>query len=255
MITPLKSIRDYIPDFFAYLPLRVKLLICKFFIILFLKRKKNMDNLVFLLTLDNLLYSITGQQAVLFGGGVHPKHRLIRYHDFFIHNIVDNEFVLDIGCGNGALAYDIASHRSDVNIVAIDISLKNINYAKEHHSHPNITYIHGDALIDLEYKHYNTVILSNVLEHIEYRVEFLKDLQCNVAAEKYLIRVPLFDRDWRIPLKKELDIDYFLDSTHFTEYTLESFDYEIQDAGLSRGYTEIVWGEIWCVCQSQGIQS
>jgi hypothetical protein len=69
------------------------------------------------------------------------------------------------------------------------------------------------------------------------RAEFL------FAADGFL--VPLFERDWRVPLKQELGIDYRLDPTHCTEYTLESFASEMKDAGLKVTYQEVRWGEIW----------
>ena len=33
------------------------------------------------------------------GQGEHPKHKLTRYHDFFIEHIADGAHVLDVGCG------------------------------------------------------------------------------------------------------------------------------------------------------------
>jgi len=60
-----------------------------------------------------------------------------------------------------------------------------------------------------------------------------------------LIRVPLFERDWRVPMKKQLDVEWRLDATHETEYTQESFIREIADAGLCVVYQETRWGEIW----------
>ena len=60
-----------------------------------------------------------------------------------------------------------------------------------------------------------------------------------------LIRVPLFERDWRVPLKQELGVEWRLDPTHEIEYTIESFAEEIAEAGLTVSLQEIRWGEIW----------
>jgi hypothetical protein len=60
-----------------------------------------------------------------------------------------------------------------------------------------------------------------------------------------LIRVPLFERDWRVPLKKELGVEWRLDPTHETEYTIESWAQEIEEAGLKVTHQEIRWSEIW----------
>ena len=55
----------------------------------------------------------------------------------------------------------------------------------------------------------------------------------------------MFNRDWRVPLKKELGLPYLLDDTHFTEYTQESFEQEMTSSGLSVVHLEVRWAEIW----------
>ena len=40
-----------------------------------------------LLIADNILYSIIGKLSVIYGKGIHPKHRLINYHRFFMDTI------------------------------------------------------------------------------------------------------------------------------------------------------------------------
>jgi hypothetical protein len=84
-----------------------------------------------------------------------------------------------------------------------------------------------------------------VVEHLEHRPEFLKGVIHAVQPSRLLLRVPVFERDWRVPLKKELGIDYRLDPTHFTEYTLESFAAEMDQARLKITHQEVRWGEIW----------
>ena len=79
------------------------------------------------------------------------------------------------------------------------------------------------------------------------RLDFLKNLQQRFNPERFIIRVPTFERDWRVPLKKELGLDYRLDATHFIEYTQESFREELSQAGLEAASLECRWGEIWCV--------
>ena len=91
--------------------------------------------------------------------------------------------------------------------------------------------------------------MSNVLEHIEHRVSFLKDLISNTKASTFLIRVPSFDRDWRVPLKKELGIEWRLDVTHEIEYTVDIFLSELSSSGMEAIHLESKWGEIWSVCK------
>lgn len=203
------------------------------------------DSLKFLFEIDNRLYSLEGQEAVRYGNGLHTKHRHIKYHDFFISRIEPGSCVLDVGCGNGALAYDIAAQVSGVFVYGIDIVPGNVDVARKTYSADNITFVCGDALTDLPEQHVDVIVLSNVLEHIEKRVEFLNELQRVYQPQKFLIRVPVFERDWRVPLKQELGIDYRLDPTHYIEYRQDEFFQEIADAGLCIKHLQVNWGEIW----------
>ena len=92
---------------------------------------------------------------------------------------------------------------------------------------------------------FDTIILSNVLEHLPNRSQFLRETVERIRPSRILLRVPVFERDWRVPLKQELGIDYRLDDTHLTEYTLESFAAEMAAAGLLVIHQEVRWGEIW----------
>lgn len=67
------------------------------------------------------------------------------YYRFFIDNNNPNDIVLDIGCGNGALALDLSKKAKEV--FAIDINKKNISKAKEEYSVLSIRYIVGDAVV------------------------------------------------------------------------------------------------------------
>ncbi|MBI5326760.1 MAG: class I SAM-dependent methyltransferase [Deltaproteobacteria bacterium] len=201
----------------------------------------------FLLEVDNRLYELEGKAAIRYGNGIHPKHKHINYHMFFIKNINQGEHVLDIGCGNGLLTYDIAACVSDVRIIGVELNEVNIKFANEHYRHPNLRFICGNAMSDLPHECFDVIVLSNVLEHLEDRVNFLQRVIRQTSPKRLLLRVPMFERDWRVPLKKELGIDYRLDSTHHIEYTYEEFVEELRQAGLSITHIEFRWGEIWAV--------
>jgi len=196
-----------------------------------------------ILKLDNWLYKVISYLAIKTEGGLHPKHRLIGYHKFFLDNISPDNKVLDIGCGNGALAYDLAGKAKLV--VGIDIVLENILKAKTKYNRSNIKYIVGDVTKDLNGERFDVIILSNVLEHINDRIGFLKKI--STLADKYLIRVPMFDRDWLPLYKKELDVEWRLDKTHFIEYTEDSFKQEMAIAGYKINNYIIKFGEIWVI--------
>jgi 2-polyprenyl-3-methyl-5-hydroxy-6-metoxy-1,4-benzoquinol methylase len=202
------------------------------------------EALRFLFRLDNKIYGLEGAKAVEYGRGIHTKHRHTKYHDFFVKRVQPGEQVLDIGCGNGAVAYDVAKE-TGAEVTGIDLNAENIAQARKLYQHPKLHFRVGNALYDLPKKHFDVVILSNILEHLEKRPSFLHQIQEIVRPSRFLIRVPLFERDWRVPLKEELGVDYRLDPTHCTEYTLEGFIKEMKEAGLKVVDQEIRWGEIW----------
>lgn len=202
------------------------------------------DGLRFLFRLDAALYRVQGKLAVAYDDGIHTKHRHIRYHDFFIGRIRTGERVLDIGCGIGALAYDVAE-KAGAYVVGIDLSQDNVNQARKRYKHSRVEYRVGNALQQIVDVPFDVVILSNVLEHLPERSAFLHRLQEVAQPSRILIRVPLFERDWRVPLKQELGVEWRLDPSHETEYSLESFSKEIADSGLVVAYEEVRWGEIW----------
>lgn len=202
------------------------------------------DALRFLFRLDRRLYRLEGRMAVEYGGGIHTKHRHTHYHDFFVKRVRSGERVLDIGCGHGAVAYDVAE-KAGAYAVGVDLNADNIALAHQRHAHLRIEYRVGDALESLPDGPFDVVILSNVLEHLSDRPAFLRRVQEIAYPSRILIRVPVFERDWRVPLKQELGVEWRLDSTHMTEYTLESFAEEIAQAGLSITHQEVRWGEIW----------
>ena len=195
------------------------------------------------LKLHNFSYKLSSIFAIKAEGGLHPKHRLMNYHRFFLDNILEGDIVLDIGCGNGALAYDLAKKANKV--VGIDLSPQNIELARQKYQSSNVEYRVGDATKDLPNEKFNVVVLSNVLEHIKNRVKFLQKIK--KLAPKILIRVPMINRDWITLYKKELGVEYRLDNTHFIEYTLEGFKKELQKAGLTLNNYSIQFGEIWAV--------
>jgi 2-polyprenyl-3-methyl-5-hydroxy-6-metoxy-1,4-benzoquinol methylase len=197
-----------------------------------------------LLTMEADLSGQIDATALPYGDGVHVKHRIMRYHDFFVERINPGERVLDIGCGYGAVAYSIAS-RTGAEVIAMDLDASNIAKARERFVHERLTFVQGEAPQALPPGRFDVIVMSNVLEHIEQRVAFLRDVQQRAAPNRWLIRVPMFNRDWRPAVRSELGLYAYSDPTHFTEYTLDSFEQEMRDAQLSITHYQVNWGEIW----------
>ncbi len=197
-----------------------------------------------LFRLDAELYRAQSEAAVAYGKGVHPKHRHLRYHDFFVGRVRPGERVLDAGCGTGRLAFDLARH-ARAEVVGIDISPTNVRIARQSCSHPRIQFRVGDVAAGELGGSFDVVVLSNVLEHISRRSELLRRLVEQNGVRRFLIRVPLFERDWRVPLKKELGVEWRLDDSHQLEYTVEEFREEMAEAGLDIRHLQVGWGELW----------
>ncbi len=197
--------------------------------------------------IHKLSYDYVGPFAIAAEGGLHPKHRLMNYHAFFVDNVSEGDKVLDIGCGNAALLRDVAA-KTGAAAVGVDISEDNVRSARKLLSDfPKAEIIRSDIR---EYKsdiQFDAVILSNVLEHIDRRVELLKYLGENFSPQKFLLRVPMFEREWLVPYKRELGIESRLDPTHEIEYTEAQFRTELEAAALDIQNIKFQWGEIYAV--------
>jgi SAM-dependent methyltransferase len=182
--------------------------------------------------------------AVEYGEGEHPKHRLTGYHDFFVERIRPGERVLDVGCGIGSVAYDIAE-RSGAEVVGVDVSPWNLAVAKKRFAQPRVTYVLADVLTYEPAAPFDVALLSNVLEHLGPRNDLLRALHERMGATRLLLRVPSLDRDWTVPLRRELGLTYFSDPDHELEYTPALLGEELRAAGWVMGEPILAWGEIW----------
>lgn len=197
-----------------------------------------------LLAIDKDLSGQIDLAAMAYGDGVHVKHRLMQYHDFFVARVAEGERVLDLGCGYGAVASSIAQ-RTGAAVVGLDMEPENIAKAERLFRHERLSFVCGEAPGRLPPGRFDVIVLSNVLEHIERRPEFLRAVQAAASPSRWLIRVPMFDRDWRPSLRRELGLFPFGDPTHFTEYTAASFEDELRGAGFAIAHMQVNWGEIW----------
>lgn len=177
--------------------------------------------------------------------GIHPKHKIMNYHQFFLNNVRAGDTVLDIGSGKGEVAYDVAAKAGSV--LGIDFSRESVDQARQQFQRDNLQFIEGDATIYPFEQTFDIVILSNVLEHIADRIALLQRLK--KYAPRMLIRVPMLTRDWIVPYKKQEGFEWRLDDTHEIEYTLEEFSQEIERAGLRVISHHVDWGELYAVVE------
>ena len=203
----------------------------------------------------NRCYKLAGRYASILNGGTHPKHRILRYKEWFLDNIEHGWVVVDVGCNTGMLPFLLAE-KADF-VYGIELDRDYIDTAISQRSKDNIEYICADvtsSVLNLD-KPVNCITLSNVLEHIEDRIGFLRKLierynWADDSKKPFLIRVPLFDREWIVQYKKDLAVEYRLDSSHLIEYTQEDFASEMASAGIKIVELKIRYGEIYAVCEA-----
>ncbi|MCC6971928.1 MAG: glycosyltransferase, partial [Phycisphaerales bacterium] len=214
----------------------------------FAKRLEPRKRAEFLAELDTYVYSMQGEAAIAAGNGIHPKHDLIRYHDYFVERVNAGERVLDLGCGIGALAASIAG-RSGARVTGVDWSEKNLERARQYMERAGgagaVELVRGDITSDRAPGRFDVVVLSNVLEHIAERPARLRQWSEWYGSPRFLIRVPAFDREWRVPWKKAMGVEWRLDLTHETEYTMEQLERELREAGLTLDSVTTRWGEYY----------
>lgn len=208
--------------------------------------------LLTILKFHNKCYQWAGSIAIRIEG-VHPKHRLMQYKEWFLEHIHEDDVVLDIGSNTGAMPRLFSKKATFVYGIEIDSRL--VKKALEQDVPDNVKLIVGDAT---QYNYdalrpVSLITLSNVLEHIEQRVYFISSLINKLNWEKnkqrrVLIRVPMIDRDWITLYKREVGAEWRLDPTHYTEYTMTELQYELSAAGLIVNEVEVRFGEAYLVC-------
>ncbi len=207
-----------------------------------------------LIGLYDFLYKIISMLAVEYNGGVHPKHDIVKYGDWFFSKICDGAVIVDIGANKGFLAEKLAEKAS--RIYAVEINEEIVREGKSRLRDKPVEYVAGNCN-DIDYSAFcsiDFVIMSNLLEHIDERVRLLKkikdDINWNGGMKRLLLRVPSIERDWLTGFKKRLGLNYFSDKTHFIEYDFETLSSELEDAGWKVSEMSMKYGEIYAIAES-----
>lgn len=241
-------ILTFLSLFWRLIPSKIRRYFLTFIFILESRSQNPANGLKNLLLHKDNLNWVINERALAYGNNEHPKHRLTNYHSFFVDNIKNGQSVLDIGCGYGAVARTVANLRPKSKVHGIDLDNKKLKQANNSNNPPNLYFSNFDATENVPNGKWDVIILSNVLEHILHREEFLKKIFDTTKCCNFLIRVPLFERDWEVPLRKELAINYYSDDDHKIEHNLSQFNKEISEANLQVEKIITLWGEIWAVC-------
>lgn len=231
-------------------------MIKSFVLHLLLNKRQAPRALRLIMKAHNCLYDLSGLLAIVVEGGKHPKHRLLRYQEWFRDRIQSNWVVVDVGSNTGSMAALLAEKVHYV--YGIEIEPRLVDTARLAHVGDNLEFLTGDATT-YDYsgcRPIDAVTLSNVLEHIRDRVDFIVMLRQRLPWRDpdcchFLIRVPTIERDWLAPYKKEFGVEYRLDRTHVIEPTKAQFLEELQYAGLSVEHFEVRFGEFYAVCRGR----
>ena len=205
-----------------------------------------------LLDLNHRTEAAVDRQCIRWGKGVHLKHELMTgIHSFFYDRIPRGASVLDVGCGHGTVAHAIAEH-ADAEVVGVDMEAERIDFAKDRYRHPRLSFVCGDVTSCFPERRFDTIVLSSILEHLDDRTGFLRDLTSRYRPERFLIRVPTLERHYFVALRQKLGLFAMTDRTHRLEYSESGFREEMEAAGLRVVDLQHRWGDIWAQCEPFG---
>lgn len=133
--------------------------------------------------------------------------------------------VVDIGCGEGAVASALASEEFPSHLVGYDISPSGVSAARQRRI-PKATFATFDGeRLPVEEDAFDLAILSHVIEHVEYPRNLL--LEANRVARHIYVEVPL-ELHWRTPKNFVPDA-----LGHINLYTPVSIRHLLQSTGLT----------------------
>jgi SAM-dependent methyltransferase len=141
----------------------------------------------------------------------------------FIEDFETISKVLDVGCGDGFIAYNVLSEFKVERIDGVDINLKIDDIKRFSSLYKNFTF--HSSFESLKMNKYNLILMLDVIEHIEDDVRFLNEI-----IEEYLdfggyclITVPAFNCMFS-------SHDKFL--RHYRRYNIESLIRLIKNVNL-----------------------
>lgn len=113
--------------------------------------------------------------------------------------------ILIAGCGTGRHALNVARYFRDVEVLAVDISLKSLSYAKTmalHYELDNIEFLQADILeLNQLNREFEVIECSGVLHHMEAPIEGARSLK-QLLVPNGLMKIGLYSERARYPVVK-----------------------------------------------------
>lgn len=126
---------------------------------------------------------------------------------------------LDVCCGSGVITEAIVERNAPASIVGIDASPEQINFARQHRAHPNVTFQTGDAkALPFPDATFDMVVCGLGLNYIPNPVEALTEF-CRVTPPGGTIAVYLWDYAQGARFLRE-----FWDAATAVDHEAASFD-------------------------------
>lgn len=127
----------------------------------------------------------------------------------------DNPVVLEVGCGKGKFARELAKREPDINVIALEKCANVLVIAAENAMEENITnlkFLHGGA------EYLEKYIRPESIERIYL------NFSCPYPKNRYAnhrLTNPRFLKSYDVILKKGAEIHQKTDNMHFFEYSIE----------------------------------
>ncbi len=195
--------------------------------------------LEYLFNLQKQIDHLINKKSVTYYNGKHPKHHLWTGHyQFILDHVQEGDVVFDVGTGaSSSYTHELA--RCCKQIDCCDVREDLVKISRQNNPYENLEFLVMDITKELPDKHYDVVIMSHILEHLEHPEKVLEHIK--KITKKIIIRLPRYDDHWMYLVKKDLGLFYCKDADHKREYVLE---YAVELVKSCGWYVEIALNDI-----------
>ena len=171
----------------------------------------------------------------------------VHAHRFLLRRIGPGSVVLDLGCNAGDLTKVIASKAREV--VGVDHDPEVISRANKGLHQTNVTFHHTDALAYLQgtEKHFDTLVLSHILEHLDEPEQFLQAFKGHF--QQIYIELPDFDKTYLNHFRVEVGSSLvYTDDDHVREFDRDELRELLERCSIRIVEAEYRFGiqRLWC---------
>jgi len=158
-------------------------------------------------------------------------HKLLRANtERVLSEAIDTgDRVVDIGGGDGTTSYYVARHAASV--LYIDQDPGNVDLARARLADvTNVELVQGEAVTELNRRDgFDVAVMLHLLEHLDEPVEALRSLRAK--CRRVVIEVPDFNAQPLNRVRAERGLPFYSDDDHITEFTAESLEQSLTEAG------------------------